>query len=458
MNCGAPLALSVCLLLPAFAAPLAAQEGLAFERDPRPKLFVTDFTWYYPNRQDDGAVDARSLACTPTVPRLAFGEITATDYLSSDGYYGGKYRRFKDYGVDGIAFVVTDRIPDSIEGANLVQAADLAAAAGLEFFAYYDIFSTAVKESAMVLCLRGGKCALRPGDERVPAYNLAARPRLYEQLRDDFEAIARHLVQPHMSAGGGGYLMLEDASGERVLDEEGLPRPVITLYIARTLSDNRGNLRRIDELMDEVTDVFRSYGIGRPAMVLDVIFWVTPSEEDLESPYDPAIVDAFGDSAVAVTWYGFFDVFRGNRKHISNDGPRPPMEVWAKYLNQQYVRTRDALADNGQPLMLWPAGQTQIDTRDVAVEGCRRRNLNVVYHLRSADDWRAMLSRVVNNAWRPRGDERPLQTVALVTNAGEWFEMGAIDVTRPDRFGECSFPFHWCESLLEVVREEDRYP
>jgi hypothetical protein len=69
-----------------------------------------------------------------------------------------------------------------------------------------------------------------------------------------------------------------------------------------------------------------------------------------------------------------------------------------------------------------------------------------------------MLTRVLANAWRPpRADGPPLQTVALVTNAGEWYEIGAIDFTGPDRDGQCSFPYNWCEALLRVIREEDPY-
>lgn len=440
---------------------LLAQEALSFERDPSPKLFVTDFTWYHANERANGGVDPRSLACTRAQPRRAAGEIATTDYLSSDGYYGGKYRRFKSHGIDGVAFVVTDRVPDSFDGGNTVQAAELAIEAGLDFFAYYDLFVTTAKESRLVLCTPGSKCPLGPGAERIPAYNLNTRPRIYDQLLEDFERIAVHMIQPHMAGEGAsaGYLMLEDENGNRVLDEMGLPRPVIALYIARTLADKSANFAKIGQLMDEVTDIFRSLGLGKPAMVLDVIFWVTPTAEILDTPYDPEIVEAFGDHAVAITWYGFFDTFRGGLKNITNDGPRPPMEVWAKYLNQQYQRARDLLVASEQPLMIWPGGQTQIDTRDIQVDGCRRRGINVVYHLRSAEDWRAMLTRMLSNGWRPQvSGQAPLQTLSIITNAGEWFESGGVDFTRPDKAGECGFPFNWCESLLQVIREEDRHP
>lgn len=435
-----------------------AQDEVTLARDPRPKLFVTDFSWYYPNWRPNGRVEPASLACARAQPRRAFGEITATDYLSSDGYYGEKYKRFRNFGIDGIAFLVTDRIPDSFAGENVVQLAQLATAAGLDFFAYYDLFVNTAKTSRLYLCLPGGRCRPPAGRERVPSYNMAARPRLYDQLREDFESIARHLVVPHMDGEGAGYLMLEDTTGARVLDEEGLPRPVIAVTIAREFSDGSGNLRRIGELMDELTEVYRGLGLGKPALVLDVIFWVTPRAPVFEHPYDPEILEAFGDHAVAITWYGFFDPFRGGLKSITNDGPRPPIAVWGKYLNQHYRKTREALQADGFPLMIWPGGQTQIDTRPPDVEGCRERDLDVVFHLRGAGDWRTMLRRVLANGWRPpRADGPPLQTVALVTNAGEWYEAGAVDLTPPDRFGQCSFPYNWCDALLQVIREEDRY-
>lgn len=192
--------------------------------------------------------------------------------------------------------------------------------------------------------------------------------------------------------------------------------------------------------------------------MLDVIFWVSPRAPALEDPYDPDLLEAFGNHAVAVTWYGFFDSFRGGLKNITNGGPRPPIAVWGKYLNQQYRTTRQALEADRLPLMIWPGGQTQIDTRPANVEGCRSNGPGVVYHLRSAEDWRTMLTRVLANAWRPdRGEAPPLQTVALITNAGEWYEVGALDLTGTDRFGRCSFPYHWCDKLLQVIREEDPY-
>lgn len=435
-----------------------AQDRVTLERDPRPKLFVTDFSWYRPNRRPDGGVEPRSLACALAQPRRAFGEIATADYLSSDGYYGEMYKRYRNFGIDGIALMVTDRLPDSFEGGNVVELAHLAKAADLDFFAYYDLFVNTSKTSKLYLCLPAGRCRLPPGNERVPSYDLVGRPELYEQLRADLEGIARHLVLPHMDGTGAGYQMLEDVDGAWVLDEEGLPRPVIAMTIARELNDRPANLRRIGELMAEVTEVYRGLGLGKPALVLDVIFWVTPRGHVLEHPYDRDLLEAFDDHAVAITWYGFFDPYRGGLANITNDGPRPPMAVWGKYLHQHYRKTVEALANDGFPLMIWPGGQTQIDTSAPDVEGCPDRGLDVVYHLRSAEDWRTMLNRVLLNAWRPlRAEGPPLQTVALVTNAGEWYEVGAIDLTGTDRFGQCSFPYNWCDALLQVIREEDLY-
>lgn len=457
---GRTVAVLVCVLAFGGVGAVSAQEEeLVFEQDPSPKLFATDFAWYRPNEKDDGSVEPRSLACGNASPRHAEGGISGTDYLSSAGYYGEKYKRFKEFGVDGIAFVATDRVPDSFEGENIVQLADLATDAGLDFFVYYDLFVNTVKTSRLFLCLPAGSCSLPANQERVPTYNMASRPRLYDQLRDHFEAIARHLVVPHVNADGPGYQMLEDANGDWVLDEAGLPRPVIAITIAREFSDKKANMRRIGDLMDDLTDTFRALGVGKPALLLDVIFWVTPRAPVFEHPYDPDLLEAFGDHAVAITRYGFFDAFRGGLINITNDGPRPPIAVWGKYLNQHYRQTRDALADDRHALMIWPAAQTQIETRAPDVEGCPERRVDLAFHLRSAEDWRTMLSRVLLNGWRPRPAQgAPLQTLALITNAGEWYEAGAIDVTGPDETGECSFPFHWCESLLEVVRDEDRYP
>jgi len=439
-------------------AVASAQGAVELGIDPHPKLFVTDFTWYYPNQREDGSVHPQSLACTRAAPRRAFGEITATDYLSSAGYYGEKYRRFKSRGVDGIAFMMTGRIPDSFEGSNLVQATYLAKEAGLQFFAYYDLFVRTARESGLVLCLPGSQCQTPAGTERVPSYHLAAYPRLYDQLRDDFVSLAEHVILPHMDEAGGGYLMLEDADGRRVLDEQGLPRPVLAIYIARELAVGPASLRRLGELMEEVTGVYRGLGLGRPAMVLDVLFWATRSADTIELTYDPRIVEAFGESVVAITWYSFFDTYRGALNHVTNDGKRPPVEVWGKMLHQRYFEAREEMVTNGHELMLWPGVQTQIDTRAPTKKGCRQRSVEVVYHLRDREDWRAMLERGYRNAARPVTSGTPLQTVVVVANAGEWFEIGALDYTHMDRSGKCSFPYHWCTALLDVIDEEDRYP
>lgn len=452
----------VSVLALSLAAQAPAQDSVVLERDPQPKLFVTDFPWYEPNTNENGKTRQKSLACTRAVPRRAMGEITSTDYLSSDGYFGGKYKRFKSRGVDGIAFVVTDRIPDSFAGGNALATAALAAEADLDFFAYYDLFINTAKTSRMTLCLPGSTCPLTPGQQRIPRYNINTRPQIYDQLLEDFSNIAEHMIVPHMDEepGRGGYLMLEDANGNRVLDENGLPRPILAIYIARTFADAAGNIKRLGELMDEVTAVWNGFGLGRPAMVLDVLFWVTPSEDPIDVAYDPQIVDAFGDYAVAITWYSFFDTFQGGLRAITNDGPRPPMSVWGKHLNQHYHQTRDEMVANGHNLMLWPGVSTQIDTRTAENPGCRPRGVNVVYHLRDAEDWRTMLTRGLVNASRPVIDgEAPLQSLVIVANAGEWFEIGGLDYTPPNpRGGGCTFPFNWCEALLDVVEEEDLFP
>ena len=91
------------------------------------------------------------------------------------------------------------------------------------------------------------------------------------------------------------------------------------------------------------------------------------------------------------------------------------------------------------------------------IEGCNDRGIEVVYHLRSAANWRTMLTRALINAWRPAGEGVPLQTVTIISNAGEWFEGGGLDDTAPDASGRCRFPWNSCGALLDVVAEEDRY-
>ena len=446
--------LSLAFLLLAGAA---ASQEVVLTRDPAPKTFVTDFTWYRPNVGGNGGYLPSSIACTLSQPRRAFGEITAADYGSSGGYYADKYRRFRRYGIDGVALVITDKVPGSFAGDNAVTAGGLAVEAGLDFFAYYDLAVTSALESKLILCLAGNPCPLRDGQERIRWFNLVRYPELYQQIRDDLQGIGELMVQPHLDAeAAGGYYMLEDADGNRVLDEEGLPRPVIAIFIAREFADRPANALLLRELLTEVTDHYRSLGIGKPALVLDVLFWATPRAPDLDDTFDPDILEAFSDWAVAVTWYSFFDVYQAEVNYgIFNDGPRPPMVQWARQLRKKYLQARVELMEQGFPLMMWPGAATQIDSRQRDRPGCGRNLHPVVYHLRSEDDWRFMLRKMREQAWRPApAAGPPLQSVLLVNNGGEWLETGAIDVSTWDSSGRCAFPYNWCRSLLEVIREE----
>jgi len=441
------------------AAALQAQDSeLVVQLDRRPKLFVTDFSWYTPNRDSRGRLSQRGLACTRAKPRAAQGELTGTDYLSSGGYYGRKYDRLRAHGVDGVAFVVTDRVPDSFEGSNLEVLAGQAVEARIDFFAYYDLFVTTARESKLVLC-PFPPCSVNSGQRRVINFDLARDGAFAEQLRRDFRDIAETLILPYMDPQrAGGYAFLEDANGHRVLDEIGLPRPILGIYIAREFADRPRNADALRAWLEELTATYRGFGIGRPAFMLDMIFWGTRTEDNVNASYDPDIVEVFGQNAVALTWYSFFDNFRARGFRISNDGPQPPMQQWAQRIHQRYRQTRRELIANRQPLMIWPGVTSQIDTRRADLPGCATRDIEVIYNLRGVADWRRMLRSGYNNTWRPiiEGDT-PLQTLVVVSNAGEWFEAGGIDHTAPDRSGRCSYPYNWCNALLEEMRAADRF-
>ncbi len=370
----------------------ALAQDIQLQRDRQPKTFVTDFSWYQPNMRDDGRINPSSLACTRAAPRRAQGEITATDYLSSGGYYGRKYQRFANAGVDGIAFVVTGDVPGSFSGDNMIAQAGYAVDAGLEIVAYYDTLVTTANGSGLLLCPPGAFCNAGPNRRRIHSFDLDRYPEMAEQMRRDFRGIAENLILPNMNATGGRYSMLEDAEGNRVLDEQGLPRPILTLYLVREFNPRVRNQRAIAAWLEEVTGDFRAMGIGRPALVLDMLFWGNRSNDDRELSFDPDIIEGFRDYAVALTWYGFFDDFRAQGFGISNSGGSP-MRGWARELNRHFRKVvRKEIEGGDIPLMIWPGTSTQIDTRPKEAEGCRERGVEVVYHARNQGDWRAMRS------------------------------------------------------------------
>lgn len=198
-------------------------------------------------------------------------------------HYRRTFSLLRANGVDVIAGVLTGlphekgadgrALPTSYQAENLVRVLPLVGSAGMKFFVYYDLAIRSYWKSGL---------SRRQLDVRDEA--------LRRQILGDFEWIADEAVKKHED----GYLFLETSSGRFVLDEAGLRRPVVAIYLARALKDAPG-FAGVARLFDrEIAAMFHRKGLGRPALVLDAVFWGART-------FDPDLVRAFGANAAALT-------------------------------------------------------------------------------------------------------------------------------------------------------------
>lgn len=408
---------------------------------PRPKMAFLNFFWHSPEEFE----------CTMLEPRG--GPIDST----RKGYYRRRFRRLARHGVDVLGFVFTgfgSRDPDVDggtphtvrDGRNLERAIAVAARGELPFFIYYDlVVRTAVRSK---LCLvpppADGKSCRQTWQRPVSEYDLRD-PVLFDQLRGDMRRIKDDLILPHLDA----YYFLEDERGRPILDSEGLPRPVIALYVARELVAN-GALKR---LVRKVTRDYRADGLGQPAFVLDTIFW--------NDPLPRRIVKRFGTAATAVTSFFPVNALAAERRSIGS------MRGWVPAMGELYAdaAAKIATADGLSHLQVWPGIGTMFDNRRMRNAECQPYFFDhtppMHFHLDDAEDWRAMLAMGFGSTYTagrdcapPRG-RRPQSLVINYDN--EWRESAVTDCVAGGPGGTVEFPFRFGCSLLEVAREEDRW-
>ena len=289
-----------------------------------PLIAHTIYTWY-------------------TRESFAKAAVQPLEMFSSDDteHYRAMFSQLRANGVDAIAGVLTGRpderrpdgspLPTAYQADNLLRVIPLVGAAGMKFFIYYD---TAIRSY--------WKTGLATGELDV------ANPRLRRQIVDDFAWIADEVVKTHLD----DYLFLQTQDGRPVLDEAGLQRPVIAIYIARALHSSTG-LAALGRVMnDELAGLFHRRGLGRPALVLDAVYWGGTT-------FDSDLVAAFGANAVALT--SFCPVYPRADVHRLGD--------WVPLfdgLYEQAAKEMAALARWGvlDPAMqLWPGVMPNFETR-----------------------------------------------------------------------------------------------
>jgi len=286
---------------------------------------------------------AHTLYTWYTEQSFANASVRPLEIFRSDDpeYYRRYFSQLRANGVDVIAGVLTGLpdergtdgkpLPTSYQARNLVRILPIIGSAGMKFFIYYDLGIRSF-----------WKCGLDRGELDL------RKPELRRQLLGDFEWIADKVVKEQED----GYLFLQTASGEPVLDEDGFQRPVIAIYIARAFKDDPGfpNVRQI--LDREITGMFHRKGLGRPALILDTIFWGRRA-------FDSSLVAAFGANAAALT--AFCPVTKRDDVHKLAD--------WVPLFDRLYASAAAELSDSvsrgelDATLQIWPGIMPNFETR-----------------------------------------------------------------------------------------------
>jgi hypothetical protein len=135
----------------------------------------------------------------------------------------------------------------------------------------------------------------------IEEYNFDRHPELERLTVEMLTMIGREFILPFTHAkrpGRSTARYLTDENGNLVLDEVGLPRPEIYLYIARAWADNSGGYKTIRTSVRKITRAYRKLGLGKPAFTVDVI-------QGSEKTFNDQLVAAFGDTVVGIT--SFFE-------------------------------------------------------------------------------------------------------------------------------------------------------
>lgn len=396
--------------------------------EPDPLVWTTLFTWY----------TEESFRCAAVQP--LGGPFRSDD----EAYYREYFGLLRAHGVDVVAGVVTgfatEDLPGSWAARNLLRAIPLMKDAGLRHVPYYDLAIRSYWRSGVT----------------VKEMNLDRHPLLARQLVSDFAAIADHFIFPVDGVHHGSerivapweadiyrstQLYLEDRDGRLILDEvNGRPRPVIGLYLSRVLLDDSdfATLRRVFD--HDIPQVFHQRGLGRPALVLDELWWGTLFNERR--------VAAFGSTAVALTAFGPVS---------SGLGPTTIGE-WAEAFADLYALSLEKLqrlaAQGGHlaGLSIWPGVLHNFDKR--AYGNCDGRRHHA-YPALAPDQWETMLRNgldaVVAVTAVGSAGSRPARG-ALVWYTDEYFE-GLATCAAPNEYGTFSYPnHHGCDPLEALVR------
>jgi hypothetical protein len=290
--------------------------SLSFSRSSRPLNVASYFTWYHSREQFD---------CMSSRPLEGW-------FLSKSRKRAKKhFGRLERHGFDAILAVIyadpSTRKGGSADMRHMLKSLKYAKKQGLQFIPLFDLAVAASHQ--LNLCNRlAGPC--EPGTIPVEEYNFDRHMPLQDLTIDMLTAIADQFILPYMNQRRplrSTARFLTTTEGKLVLDEEGLPRPEIYLYIARAWTDNSRGHHTIKNTLRSVIRNYRKRGLGKPAFTLDVI-------QATHKSFDADLVAAFGDSVVGIT--SFFE---------TSPEPQTLGQLVREVHEPMYARAREKLAD-----------------------------------------------------------------------------------------------------------------
>ena len=260
---------------------------VSFVKSRQPLNVASFFTWYH-SPEDFECMSARPLE----------GWFLSSDMRRTRQHF----RRLKRHGFDAIMPVIYAD-PKSHGGGSgdmrqLLKALKVAQVEKLQFIPLFDLAVAAgLREN---LCNPfAGICPA--GSTAIEEYNFDRHPQLERLTVDMLTMIGREYILPFTHPKRpkrSTARFLTHENGQLVLDEHGLPRPEIYLYIARAWADDSGGYKTVKVTVRKVIREFRKLGLGKPAFTLDVI-------QGGNKTFNERLVAAFGDTVVGIT--SFFE-------------------------------------------------------------------------------------------------------------------------------------------------------
>ena len=230
---------------------------------------------------------------------------------------------------------------------------------------------------------------------------------LRPQVESDFALMLRHYILPNINRRRperSHYNLLKAADGRVIRDpDNGGVRPIIAIYVVRAWTDNSG-YATINNLNSNLTALARAAGLGRPALVLDVIRSDGSFDVDLVRAFGDrragtAPIEGRGENVVALTAFGPVDKKTADRNGLTSLGDWVPRfeRTFRVAAGQLSRAVGSGLLHDG--IQIWPSAIPHFDKLRWA-EVNRRPDLAFSAPALSPEDHYAMFSMAADHVLR----------------------------------------------------------